>query len=91
MSDDAIGYVYINVGHEALVGAPEAVGYVYLNVGTFGVASVLGRLVGLVIPDWISVGYVYVNVLDLVSGAGRTMEDGSGRHLEDGTTQRTLE
>ena len=90
MSNDAVEYVYLNVGFSA-TNKPEAVEYVYLNVGSFGVRAVLGRVVGITHRRRHAVPYVYINVLEQVSGSARTMEDGQPRHLEDGTTERTLE
>ena len=90
MSNEAVEYVYLNVGFSN-TDKPEAVEYVYVNIGSFGVRTVLGRVKGITHLARHAVHYAYINTLEQVSGATRTMEDGQPRHLEDGTTERTLE
>lgn len=90
MSNDAVHYLYMNVGVDH-PDEPEAVHYLYLNVGSFGIRTIVGRVLGITHLRRHEPRYAYMNVLDVISGAARTMEDESIRHLEDGTTERTLE
>lgn len=60
MSNDAVAYVYQNVGF-APNDKPQAVGYLYVNVGDWGVRSVVGRIKGIAFLTRHAVAYVYSN------------------------------
>lgn len=90
MSNDAVEYVYLNVGYEDTASL-DAAEYAYLNVGSFGITTTIGKVVGIAFIGRHGVAHAYLNVLDIISGDLREMEDGAARHLEDGTTERTLE
>lgn len=89
MSNDAVGYVYQNIGYD-LTPVKDGAGYTYQNIGWFGVKSFIGRVVGFAGNLLTSTGYTYANVLQQISGSTRTLEDGAVRRTESGS-ERTIE
>ena len=88
MSNDAVEYVYINVGYTRNPSL-NAVEYTYVNIGLFGVPAHLGRIWGYAGRLLLGIVYAYINVLEYVTGAARITEDGNVRITEDGNRRVT--